>query len=152
SRMQIRRRRRERGRWWASRWTWFSLSLSGWGLLGEGFAEDVDGLLDRSRGGGGAAQRVEHHEVVQRGVVAHQGRAHARLRELAAVRFAFVAKHVVLVDDEEGLRQPLELVDRSAQRRDGVLLAGLRIGRVAVPEPRHGIGAKVESGGELAVA
>src|SRR5690606_41510333 len=41
-----------------------SFSLCEWGeLCGEGLAEDVDGLFDRGRGGGGAAQRVEHHEV-----------------------------------------------------------------------------------------
>src|SRR5690606_9957710 len=118
--MQIRRRRRGRGRWWASRWTWavsfFQGCFRGEGLRREGFAKDVNRLLDRGGAGGGAAQGVEHHEVVQGGVVANQGRAHAGLDELAAVRLTLVTEDVVLIDDEEGLGQTLELVDRCAQR------------------------------------
>src|SRR4051794_26779728 len=67
----------------------------------ERLAEHMDGLFDSGRCGGGLADGVEHHEVVDDAVVADAGGAHAGLGELASIGLALVAKDVVLVDDEE---------------------------------------------------
>ena len=48
-----------------------------------------------------------------RAVVADARGAHAGLGEPAGVGLALVAEHVVLVDDDEGLGQPGEVVERS---------------------------------------
>src|SRR6185312_5949622 len=94
-----------------------SSSVGGSGSPGrEGPAQDVDGLLDRAGGGGGPAQAVEHHEVVERGVVAHARGPDAGFAEPTGEGLALVAQDVVLVDDEEGLGQSGELVQARPQR------------------------------------
>ncbi len=80
------------------------------------YLPDVDRLLDGSRRRGGLAQRVEHHEVVDRAVVADTGGADAGLDELARVGLALVAEHVVLVDDDKRLGQAGELLEVGPQR------------------------------------
>ena len=96
--------------------------------------------------------RVEHHEVVQRAVVAHAGRAHAGLDQPAAVRLSLVAEHVVLVDHEEGLGKPGQVVERGAQGRGGDLGSLVDVREVGIPEPGHGLGAKMRALRELLVA
>ena len=110
------------------------------------------GLLDGGGRRGGAADGVEHHEVVDDAVEADAGGAHARLGELAGVGLALVAQHVVLVDDDERLRQSGELVEARSQGRRGDLGALVLLGQVGVPEPRHALGGEERAVGELAVA
>lgn len=78
-----------------------------------------------------------------------RGRATTRL---PPVRFALVAKDVVLVDDEERLRQTRQLVDRRSERGRADIGASVDVRKVAVPEPGHRVGAKVEPFCELPVA
>ena len=74
------------------------------------------GLLDRAVVAAVSAEGVEHHEVVDGAVVANGGGAHSGCGELAGVGLALVAQDVVLVDDDEGVGQPGEVVEARPQR------------------------------------
>ena len=80
--------------------------------------QHVDGLGNRRSGCRGFAQGVEHHEVMDGGVVAHASAAHAGGNQLVRVGFALVAQRVVFVDDDERLGQAGEFVDAGPQRRE----------------------------------
>ncbi len=53
----------------------------------------------------GFADRVQHHEIVDRAIIAYGGHGHARRREITGIGFALVAQHVILVDDHQRGRQ-----------------------------------------------
>jgi hypothetical protein len=63
-----------------------------------------------------AAQRVQHHEVVDDPLVADGGHRHARLAQPGGVRLALVAQDVRLGGDDQGRRQAGQLLGGSAQR------------------------------------
>jgi hypothetical protein len=64
----------------------------------------------------GAAERVEHHEVVRDAVVADGRDGDAGRAQPGRVGFALVAQHVGLVDDHERRRKAGELLVARAQR------------------------------------
>src|SRR5262245_9396160 len=78
---------------------------SGRSARAEGLAQHLDRLLDGRGGGGGAAQGVEHHEVVADAIEPYARGADTRGGELASVGLALVAQDVVLVDDHERFGQ-----------------------------------------------
>src|ERR671918_189512 len=80
------------------------------GGLVERLAEVFDRLPDRGLGGVGAAEVVDHHEVVDDPLVPGGGYVDAGLPEFARVGLALVAQHVRLGGDHEGLREPGELL------------------------------------------
>ena len=89
-----------------------------------------------ARGAGVSGEGVEKHEVVDRAAVADLRHRHTSLRELPGVRFALVAKYVVLRVDHERWRlkylqmwifRCLPWRDFDSSRvRDGVAGGGLR--------------------------
>src|SRR5262245_56150391 len=62
--------------------------------------------------------RIEQHEVMDGPVVADRRDPHARRCKLSPISFAFVAEHVILIDEKQCLRQTLELLGRGVDRRD----------------------------------
>jgi hypothetical protein len=54
--------------------------------------------------------RIEQHEVMDGPVVADRRDPHARRCKLSPISFAFVAEHVILIDEKQCLRQALELL------------------------------------------
>ena len=79
----------------------------------ERVAQGGDGLRDGGPRRPAVAERVEHHEVVRGAVVADGGDRDAGLAQARRVGLALVAQHVGLVDDDQGRREPGELLDRS---------------------------------------
>src|SRR5436309_15965688 len=62
----------------------------------QGGTQGGDGHRDGGLGGVGAAQGVEHHEVVDDALETHRGDRDAGLTELVGVGLALVAQHVGL--------------------------------------------------------
>ena len=98
----------------------------------EGFSERTDGLLNGGCRSLGDPLGVEHHEVVGDEVVAHTGGGNPGLDELAGVRFALVAEHVVLVDDDQRRGQAAQVVEGGLQRGRGDLRSPADVGEVGV--------------------
>src|SRR5262249_61936000 len=96
-------------------------------------------------------KRSEQHEVVDGAVVADRGHRDACGSELGGVILTLIAQYVSLVDQQQGRRQPGELLGRSPVRRGGDLGPLRRVWSVSVPEPLHLLAAEVVAGGELVV-
>src|SRR5580704_19011886 len=77
------------------------LSRGSW-LGGQDAAQVTGGLRYGCPRRGGADDRVEQDEVVDRAAVADLGHGHAGLGEPARVGLALVAEHVVLAVDDQG--------------------------------------------------
>ena len=76
----------------------------------ERLAQHVDRLLDGSRRSLRRSDGIQHHEVVDDGVVANARRRHAGLDEPPCIRLTLIPEYVVLVDDHQRRRQPDELL------------------------------------------
>ena len=76
----------------------------------------MDGLLDGGGRGLRPPEGVEHHEVVDDGVVTHGRDRDAGLEQTPGVGLSLVAEHVVLVHDQERRREAGELLERGTQR------------------------------------
>src|SRR4051794_8475919 len=79
-------------------------------------AEGGDCLRDRGARRVRIAQCVEHQEVVRDAVVADGGDLVAGRAKSRGVRLALVAQYVGLADDQEGGREPGQLLVAGAKR------------------------------------
>src|SRR5215211_4569759 len=116
-------------------------------LVGQHRSQRVGGQGDGAPGGVGVGEGVEHDEVVDDGLEAAGGDSDASLAELVGIGLALVADHVSLGGDDQGGRQPGELLEAGPQRGGGGLGPLGRVGGVLVPGPLHGVAAQVVAGG-----
>ena len=84
----------------------------------EDLAQIVRRLIDGAAHGWRLGDRVQQHEVVDGAVVADRLDRHTSRRQLSGKRLALVAQDVVLIDDEQRLRQPLELLGAGVDGRN----------------------------------